>query len=74
MKPRKTEDLRELTTEELVNLLEESQETLAKQKFQHALKQLHDTDYLKILRRDIARIHTIINERSNNHLEQENNN
>jgi large subunit ribosomal protein L29 len=64
MKPRKAKDLRELTDEELRILLEESKETLAKQNFQHALKQLHDTSYLKILRRDIARIKTIIKERS----------
>ncbi len=50
--------------EELRILLEESKETLSKQNFQHALKQLHDTSYLKILRRDIARIQTIIKERS----------
>jgi len=64
MKPRKAKDLRELTDDELRILLEESKETLAKQNFQHALKQLHDTSYLKILRRDIARIKTIIKERS----------
>ncbi len=64
MKPRKAKDLRELTDEELRILLEESKETLSKQNFQHALKQLHDTSYLKILRRDIARIQTIIKERS----------
>jgi large subunit ribosomal protein L29 len=64
MKPRKTEDLRELSVEELTNLLEESEETLSNQKFQHSLKQLQDTAYLKILRHDIARINTILNERS----------
>lgn len=64
MKPRSAKDLRELSDQELFNLVEESQETLAKQKFQHALKQLQDTTYLKILRRDIAKMKTIINERS----------
>lgn len=64
MKPRKAADLRELTTEELMILLEESRETLSKQSFQHALKQLHDTSYLKVLRRDIARINSILKERS----------
>lgn len=64
MKPRKAADLRELTTEELVILLEESRETLSKQSFQHALKQLHDTSYLKVIRRDIARINSILNERN----------
>ncbi len=58
------QDLRELTDVELVNLIEESKETLAKQNFQHALKQLQDTDYLKILKRDIARMKTILKERS----------
>ena len=63
MKPRKAKDLKELAGEELQRLLSESKETLAKQKFQKALSQLHDTAYLRILRKDIARIKTIINER-----------
>jgi large subunit ribosomal protein L29 len=63
MKPRKAKDLRELTDEELKHLLDESKETLAKQTFQHSLKQLQDTAYLSILRQDIARIKTILNER-----------
>ncbi|MFP4368319.1 MAG: 50S ribosomal protein L29 [Candidatus Kapaibacterium sp.] len=63
MKPRKAADLRELNTEDLIQLLEESKETYAKQNFQHALKQLEDTAYLNILRKDIARIKTILNER-----------
>ncbi|MEJ5244105.1 MAG: 50S ribosomal protein L29 [Bacteroidota bacterium] len=65
MKPRKAKDLRELTDSELVRLLQESQETLVKQRFQHSLKQLQDTAYLKILRKDIARINTILTERRN---------
>lgn len=64
MKPRKVKDLKELTAEELSMLYNESLETYSKQTFQHALKQLHDTSYLKILKRDIARIKTILNERS----------
>jgi large subunit ribosomal protein L29 len=63
MKPRNAKSLRELTEAELVRLLEESQETLAKQRFQHSLKQLQDTAYLKILKKDIARMRTLINER-----------
>ena len=63
MKPRNAKNLRELTTEELIRLEEETQETLVKQRFQHSLKQLQDTDYLRILKKDIARINTILNER-----------
>lgn len=63
MKPRNAKDLRELSTQELENLLSETIETYSKQNFQHALKQLHDTDYLRILRGDIARIKTLLKER-----------
>lgn len=63
MKARKAQDLKELSNQELVATLREAQETLAKQRFQHALKQLQDTAYLSILRKDIARMKTILNER-----------
>ena len=64
MKPRKPKDLRDLTLDEMEHSLQEAQETLAKQKFQHALSQLHDTAYIKVLKKDIARIHTILKERA----------
>lgn len=63
MKPRKAINLRELPTEQLESQLSETVETLAKQRFQNALSQLHDTAYLKILKKDIARMKTILNER-----------
>lgn len=66
MKARKAKDLKELTNEELVNLIQESKETLAKQVFQNELKQLQDTAYLRILKKDIARMNTILNERKVN--------
>lgn len=62
MKQRKPKDLRELTKEELSQLVKETEDTLAKQKFQNSLKQLQDTAYLKILKKDIARMKTILNE------------
>jgi large subunit ribosomal protein L29 len=63
MKPRKAKYLRELTTEELQRILNESVETLARLRVQHSLSQLQDTASLKILKKDIARIKTIIHER-----------
>ena len=63
MKPRKTKDLRELSTEELTKTLKDTEETLIHQKWQHSLKTLHDKAYLKILKKDIARMQTILNER-----------
>lgn len=64
MKARKANSLRELSTDELIALVKESTDTLAQQKFQNHLKQLHDTAYLKILKADIARMKTILNERN----------
>lgn len=66
MKPRKPKDLRELTDEELNRMLQDSTETLARIRFQHSLSQLHDTSSLKILRKDISRIKTILKERGKN--------
>jgi large subunit ribosomal protein L29 len=63
MKPRKTKDLRELPTEELRKVIKDTEDTLLKQKWQHSLKQLQDTAYLKILKKDIARMYTVLNER-----------
>ncbi len=63
MKQRKAKDLRELNDKELATTMKEAQETLAKQRFQHALKQLQDTAYLRILRKDIARMKGIMHER-----------
>ncbi len=63
MKPRKPKDLRELTNEELNHILNESVETLARLRFQKSLSQLQDISSIRILRKDIARIKTIISER-----------
>lgn len=63
MKPRSTKDLRELSNEELQASLWESKTTMTKLRFQHVLGQLHDTAHLNILRKDIARINTVLHER-----------
>jgi len=63
MKPRKAKDLRELTDQELQQTLKAAVETLARLRVQHSLSQLQDTSSLKILRKDIARIKTILSER-----------
>lgn len=63
MKPRSPKDLRELSEEELQSSLWESNSTLTKLRFQSVLGQLHDTAHLRVLRKDIARIKTIMRER-----------
>ncbi len=66
MKARKAKDLRELSTDELLKIKKDAEDTLQKQIIQHSLKQLKDPAYLKIIRKDIARINTIIHERQIN--------
>jgi large subunit ribosomal protein L29 len=63
MKARKASDLRNLNDTDLQTQLRDAEETLTNMRFRHAVKQLEDTTYLSILRRDIARIKTIIRER-----------
>ena len=66
MKARKAEDLRSLTNQELENFLAEAEESITRLRFQSALGQLDDTSSLRTVRKDIARMKTILNERKNN--------
>jgi large subunit ribosomal protein L29 len=65
MKARKATDLRSLTTEELQSFLSESEESLTRLRFQQTLAQLHDTSSIKTMRKDIARMRTLLTERLN---------
>ncbi|MGD2246336.1 MAG: 50S ribosomal protein L29 [Candidatus Aminicenantes bacterium] len=60
----KARELRDLTEEELKSKEEETKDQLFKLKFQHALGQLENAMKLKNLKRDIARIKTILREKS----------
>jgi len=66
MKARKAEDLRGLTDEELVTFLSEAEESLIRLRFQAALSQLDDTSSLRTMKKDIARMRTILNQRKQN--------
>ncbi|MBO8139623.1 MAG: 50S ribosomal protein L29 [Thermosipho sp. (in: Bacteria)] len=59
----KAAELRGLTNEELLNLLEEKKRTLMNLRFQNALGQLNDYSQISKTRKDIARIKTILRER-----------
>lgn len=59
MKPR---DMRELSAEELAQKESELKDQLLKLRFQHAQGQLENAAKMKTIRRDIARIRTIIEE------------
>lgn len=60
MKPR---ELRDLSAEELANKEKEFREEEFQLRFKHATGQLEKTDRLSKLRKDIARVKTIIREK-----------
>jgi large subunit ribosomal protein L29 len=60
----KAADLRDLTTEELAAKLKELNEELFKLRFQHSTNQLDNTGRLRGARRDLARVKTVLNEKT----------
>lgn len=58
-------ELRELSTEELQNRLDDAREELMKLRFQTATGELTDANQLRYTRRLIARCKTILHEREN---------
>ena len=60
----KPADIRKLSLEEMQAKLSDTREELMKMRFQQVTGQLTDTNRLGQLRRDIARLETIIKERS----------
>ncbi len=59
----KAKDIRELSTEEIQIRIAEKKEELFKLRFQNALGQLENTTSLSTVRRDIARLNTILTEK-----------
>ncbi|MBM4177855.1 MAG: 50S ribosomal protein L29 [Ignavibacteria bacterium] len=66
MKARKAKDLVGLSDTELQSFVKESEENVMRLRFQLALGQLQDSSSIKTLRKDIARMKTIIHERTRN--------
>ncbi|HEX7105264.1 MAG TPA: 50S ribosomal protein L29 [Acidothermaceae bacterium] len=58
----KADDLRTLETDELVSKLREAKEELFKLRFQYASGQLESHGRLSAVRKDIARIYTVLRE------------
>jgi len=56
-------ELRELTNEELTEKLREAKEELFNLRFQMATGQLDNNRRLRVVRREIARAYTVLNER-----------
>ena len=62
MKAMKVEDIRKLAAEELRSKIEDAREEMMKLRFQQVTGQLTDTSHLRVLRRDIARMETLLRE------------
>jgi large subunit ribosomal protein L29 len=62
MKSVKTSELRNLKSGEIETKLSDAREELMKLRFQQVTGQLTDTSRLRMLRRDIARMQTILRE------------
>lgn len=61
----KAKELREMSPEDLRKKEMDIREDLFKLKFQHGIRKLENPARLSLLRRDIARIQTIMTEQSN---------
>jgi large subunit ribosomal protein L29 len=59
----KSKEIFELSSDEIVNKLSDSREELMKLRFQQVTGQLTDTSRLRIVRRDIARMETILSQK-----------
>ena len=60
----KSSEIRALGPEEIVSRLADAREELMKLRFQQVTGQLTDTSRLRIVRRDIARMETILREQT----------
>ncbi len=58
----KPDEIRKMTVEEIQAKLQDTREELMKLRFQQVTGQLTDTNRLSILRHEIARMETILNE------------
>jgi large subunit ribosomal protein L29 len=60
----KGRELRELTKEELLKKKKDAKEELFNLRFQHSTGQLENTARLKLLKKDVARIETVLQEKT----------
>ena len=59
----KIHEIKELKSEEILKRIEEEERNLVDLRFSHQLKELTNTAKLKMVKRDIARMKTVMNER-----------
>lgn len=56
-------EIREMSSEEIIKRIEEEEANLLDLRFQHELKNLTNTAKLKLVKKDIAKMKTILRER-----------
>lgn len=61
----KTEELRALGVDDLVKKERDVREDLFKLRFQHSIRRLENPAKLAVLKKDIARIQTVLSEKQN---------
>jgi len=60
----KAHEIRELKTDEILRRIQEEESNLVDLRFSHQLKELTNTAKMKTVKKDIARMRTILNERT----------
>ena len=56
-------EIKEMSNDEIIKRIDEEEKNFIDLRFSHQLKQLNNTAKLKLARKDIARMKTILNER-----------
>jgi len=64
MKKQKASEIRQVSTEELMEMLTSTEEALVLRNFEKAMCQLENTSQIRTLRKDIARIKMVLRERN----------
>ena len=58
----KPQDIRQLTRQEILDRIDEEEKNLSRMRFQLTTSQLANTSQVMLVRRDIARLKTVLNE------------
>ena len=66
----KIHEVREMKTEYIINQIEEEERNLVDLRFAHQVKELTNTAKLKLVKRDIARMKTVLYDRARKEKEE----
>lgn len=66
----KIHEIRELKTEEIIRQIEEEERNLVDLRFSHQVKELTNTAKLKLVKRDIARMKSVLYDRAGKEKEE----